>query len=135
MSHAGGETIVSKPRYQWTADITPEIKDYFQKKGMSAAECFRDLYARHKREELPEALKELTRLENLVSQQRLFVTQLQHECVTKQAKCDTENMDSTQNWLNDQFNPGFYLGKQYNGITITQEMVDKARVEKRGEVD
>lgn len=92
---------------------------------MSAAACFRDLYARHKREELPEAIKELSRLENLVSQQRAFVTQLKQDCDTKQVKCDTGKREAVLLKLKYDFKPEYYLGKEINDILVTQEMVDE----------
>jgi len=127
MSHAGGGSIVSKARTYWNADISPDIKEYFQKKGMSSGDCLREFYKISKSKELTELLKEKKELLERVTQIDETVTQLEIENITQQQIVTQQKKAEIEQKLRTAHDPYFFVGKEIEGITITKEMVDKIK--------
>lgn len=86
----------------WTARLSPDVKDYLQKKKhMSAGECINEYYKILKSKELPDMLKELQEARKHVLQLEENVTLLKSECDTKLHKRNTE-LDELLVWYEKQ---------------------------------
>ena len=123
----------------WTARIPSEIKEYLQnKKGLSAGYCLCEYYKILKSNELDEALKELDRREKGVLQQKAFVTQLQSQCNTEWAKCNTlfESFKSQGRDINNlDGKDRFWIKTQLEKENIASISVDQFIDHYRGESD
>ena len=69
--------------------VYPYIRDYFHKKKLSISDVLSEYYKICKSKELPEMLKELEKARNYVLQIEQNVLQLESECNTNWAKCNT----------------------------------------------
>ena len=69
--------------------VYPYIRDYFRKKKLSISDVLYEYYKICKSKELPEMLKELEKARNYVLQIEQNVLQLESECNTNWAKCNT----------------------------------------------
>jgi len=58
----------------WTARIPADVKEYLQKKGLSAGQCLINYYKFLKQQEIPELLQEKKELEERVRQIDQIVT-------------------------------------------------------------
>jgi len=88
----------------WTARIPAEVKEYFQKKGISAGQIFIEYYKILKQQEIPELLQEKEKLQERVRQIDQIVTHCvrQKDQIVTHGELDEICQDYLKQGLNDE---------------------------------
>lgn len=112
--------------------LPPVMWEYFDAKDINPRRILEEKFAELKKHEFPEAQQELKKAKESVLHWEQIVTQLEQERVTKQLERVTQNERSVLQELKNAEYPDWFLGKEINGITVTQSLIDKALNQKGG---
>lgn len=105
--------------------VPPKVKEFLRENGFNPRHILEDFCSQCRKNKLPKLREELKKAEESVLQLRQNVIQLEHENDIK----IQENVESVVKYVLLSFNPDYYIGKTYDGVKITKNLLDKYRKE------